>query len=58
MFCDICWVSLSGPNVYNGLVHNSQTLERVQMSINRGMAKEDVEGICVYVKIYIYILYI
>ena len=30
------------PNVYSSNVHHSQTLEGAQMSINRGMDKEDV----------------
>ena len=30
------------PNVYSSSVHNSQTMERAQMSINRQMDKEDV----------------
>lgn len=30
------------PNVHSSNVHNSQTMERAQMSINRQMDKEDV----------------
>ena len=30
------------PNVHSNNVHNSQTMEKAQMSINRGMDKEDV----------------
>ena len=34
------------PNVYSSNVHNSQSMERAQMSINRWMDKEDM--VCVY----------
>ena len=30
------------PNVYSSNIHNSQNMERPQMSINRSVAKEDV----------------
>ena len=30
------------PNVYSSNVHNSQTMERALMSINKGMDKEDI----------------
>ena len=35
------------PNVYGINVHNSKTMERAQMSIDRGMNKEGV-CVCVY----------
>ena len=38
------------PNVYSSNVHNSQTMERDQMSIDSWMNKEDV--VCVYVCIH------
>jgi len=31
------------PNVYSSNVHNSQNMERAQMSIDRGMDKEKKE---------------
>ena len=37
------------PNVYNSNVHNSQTMERAQMSLNRYMDEED--GVYIYNKI-------
>ena len=39
------------PNVYSRKVHSSQTMERVQMSINRWMGKEDV-CVCMCVCVY------
>lgn len=31
------------PSIYSNNVHNNQVMERAQMSINRCMAKEDVD---------------
>ena len=30
------------PNIHNGTVYNSQDMGTIEMSINRGMDKEDV----------------
>ena len=37
------------PDVYSGIIYNSRDMEATQVSINRGMDKEDVGCVCVCV---------
>ena len=39
------------PNVYSSNVHNGQTMEKAQMSNDRGTDKEDVVCVCISISI-------
>ena len=49
----VIWKDTGTPNVHSSTVYNSQDMEATKVSIDRGMDKEDVVYICVYIYTYI-----